>query len=112
MTWSLPDGLPPGQFIAPDPAFSDATPDDGLWITDEPVPDAGEVWARVLRRHEDTGLWPLLTDRSALSSTRRDFPARIHGGSGGTKRDRSDKYRASRAFHRGFSMVDDGLSHG
>jgi hypothetical protein len=29
-------------------------------MTDEPVPDAGELWARLLRQHEDTGLWPLL----------------------------------------------------
>jgi hypothetical protein len=29
-------------------------------MTDEPVPDAGELWARLLREHQDTGLWPLL----------------------------------------------------
>jgi hypothetical protein len=29
-------------------------------MTDEPVPEAGELWARLLRGHEDTGLWPLI----------------------------------------------------
>src|SRR5215469_7837447 len=62
MTWYPPDGLPPGQFITPDPQFSDGVPATGhaLWMTDEPVPQAGALWARLLRRHEDTGLWPLL----------------------------------------------------
>jgi hypothetical protein len=62
MTWYPPAGLPPGQFVTPDPEFSAATPgiDHALWTTDEPVPDAGEPWARLLRDHEDAGLWPLL----------------------------------------------------
>lgn len=62
MTWHPPGGLPPGRFITPDPGFSDGTPatDQALWMTDEPVPDAGELWARLLRGHGDTGLWPLL----------------------------------------------------
>jgi Domain of unknown function (DUF4253) len=62
MTWYPPTGLPPGQFIAPDPRFSDGGPgtEHALWMTDEPVPDAGELWAKLLRTHEDTGLWPLL----------------------------------------------------
>jgi hypothetical protein len=29
-------------------------------MTDEPVPDAGALWAGLLQEHEDTGLWPLL----------------------------------------------------
>ena len=58
MTWYPPDGLPPGQFITPDPQFSDGAPatEHALWMTDEPVPDPGELWAKLLRRHEDTGL--------------------------------------------------------
>ena len=62
MTWDQPDGLPPGQFVSPDPQFSDGAraTEHALWITDEPVPDAGGLWARLLQRHADTGLWPLL----------------------------------------------------
>lgn len=62
MTWQPPGGLPPGQFAAPDPEFTDEVPGAGhaLWITDEPVPDPGTLWARLLHEHEDTGLWPLL----------------------------------------------------
>ena len=62
MTWYPPDGLPPGQFLTTDPGFSDevAAAGNALWMTDEPVPDAGVLWARLLQGHEDTGLWPLL----------------------------------------------------
>ena len=62
MTWYPPDGLPPGQFITPDSRFSDGASglEHGLWVTDEPVPDAGGLWGRLLREHADTGLWPLL----------------------------------------------------
>jgi hypothetical protein len=62
MTWHPPDGLPPGQFLTPDPQVSDGGPgtEHALWMTDEPVPSPGEMWARLLRLHEDTGLWPLL----------------------------------------------------
>jgi len=62
MTWHPPDGLPPGQFLTTDPQFSDATPgtEHALWMTDEPVAIPGELWARLLREHQNTGLWPLL----------------------------------------------------
>jgi hypothetical protein len=62
MSWYPPDGLPPGQFITPDPRFSDGVPgtEHALWMTDEPVPDAGALWAGLLQGHEGTGLWPLL----------------------------------------------------
>jgi hypothetical protein len=31
-----------------------------LWITDDPVPEAARLWARLLREHRRSGLWPLL----------------------------------------------------
>jgi hypothetical protein len=62
MTWSPPDGLPPGRFLAPDFQFFDEAPgkEHALWATDAPVPDAGVLWAGLLSRHAETGLWPLL----------------------------------------------------
>ena len=62
MTWHLPDGLPPGRFRAQEPPFPEGEPgmNHALWITDDPVPDAGVLRARLLRQHEDTGWWPLL----------------------------------------------------
>ena len=62
MTWDPPAGLPPGQFVTPDPEFSAGTQgtDHALWVTDEPVPGAGSLWARLLQDHQGAGLWPLL----------------------------------------------------
>lgn len=62
MTWQPPGALPPGHFAAPDPECADKAPDadHALWITDDPMPDVGVLWARLLREHEDNGLWPLL----------------------------------------------------
>ncbi|MCW2930595.1 MAG: hypothetical protein JWM19_1557 [Actinomycetia bacterium] len=62
MTWYPPGGLPAGQFITPDSRFSGGAPglEHALWVTDEPVPDAGGLWGRLLRERVDTGLWPLL----------------------------------------------------
>jgi hypothetical protein len=34
--------------------------DPVLWVSDLPVPDAGPLWASLLRQHPRTGLWPLL----------------------------------------------------
>ncbi|MFE0173309.1 DUF4253 domain-containing protein [Streptomyces sp. NPDC059002] len=62
----LPGGLPPGRLIVPDPQYSwpgTALPTDPvLWISDEPSPpaEAGRWWGELLRRHRETGLWPLL----------------------------------------------------
>jgi hypothetical protein len=65
--WGPPDGLPPGQMIVPDPQYATGPPTayPVLWITDQPVPDAGRLWARLLGQHGGTGLWPLLlTERT------------------------------------------------
>jgi hypothetical protein len=60
--WPVPDGLPRGRFIVPDPQYTLGTPgtEPVLWITEEPMAGAGPVWARLLGRHADTGWWPLL----------------------------------------------------
>lgn len=61
-SWAVPDGLPPGRLIVPEPAYATGTPvtEPVLWITDKSVPDAGPLFARLLASHEVTGLWPLL----------------------------------------------------
>src|SRR5215472_13081216 len=61
-TTDLPDGLPPGQWITPDPQFASGEPvaTPSLWITDDPVPEAALLWSRLLREHSSSGLWPLL----------------------------------------------------
>lgn len=67
-SWAVPSGLPAGGFIVPDPPYHDGEPitEPALWITDEPVPDVGPMFARLLAAHGQTGLWPLLlTELSA-----------------------------------------------
>ncbi len=63
--WRLPDGLPPGHLIVPDPEYLShfgmaPTTEPALWVSDDGVPDAGPAWARLLTAHPGTGLWPLL----------------------------------------------------
>jgi Domain of unknown function (DUF4253) len=61
-SWALPGELPPGQTIVPDPRHAIGSPvtDPVLWISDQPAPGAGPLWARLLGQYPDTGLWPLL----------------------------------------------------
>jgi hypothetical protein len=61
-SWALPDGLPRGRLIVPEPAYATGTPvsEPVLWISDKPVLNAGPLFARLLASHEVTGLWPLL----------------------------------------------------
>jgi hypothetical protein len=58
----LPDGLPPGRWVSPDPAFAEgiAVTEPALWVSDHPIPDAGSRWGRLLAAQPGTGLWPLL----------------------------------------------------
>jgi hypothetical protein len=58
----LPDGLPSGRLVAPDPRFTGSRPGAGpvLWASDRPVAAAGALWARLRAEHPRTGLWPLL----------------------------------------------------
>src|ERR1700691_3906354 len=60
--WPLPAGLPPGRLVVADPRYASGAPvtDPVLWVSDELVPDAAPLWARLLAEHPATGLWPLL----------------------------------------------------
>jgi hypothetical protein len=61
--WAVPDGLPSGRLIVPDPKYAGEIPvtEPVLWISDEPVvPGAGPLFARMLAARDVTGLWPLL----------------------------------------------------
>jgi hypothetical protein len=61
-TQGLAAGLPGGRLIAPDPGFAAGEPVTRpvLWVSDDPVPDAGRWWARLVSQHRVSGLWPLL----------------------------------------------------
>jgi hypothetical protein len=61
----LPDGLPPGVLVEPDPDFLDQEEwagHDFLWVSAERLDDAGPLWARLFERRAETGLYPLLLD--------------------------------------------------
>jgi hypothetical protein len=61
----LPDDLPPGRLVEPDPEFLDEEEWSGrdfLWVSDEPLGDAAEHWVRLFERRAETGLYPLLLD--------------------------------------------------
>ena len=79
MAWSLPAGLPQGRLIVPDPQYAEAEPvtKPVLWVSDDPVADAGPLWARLLSLHRDSGLWPLLLMGRPVSPRRAQrFPER------------------------------------
>jgi hypothetical protein len=61
-SWTVPGGLPAGRYVVPGPEFSGGAvfTEPVLWVSDDPVPDAGQWWARMLARRGETGLWPLL----------------------------------------------------
>lgn len=60
--WAVPQGLPAGRFIVPDPTMDEGglVTEPVLWVSDDPVPAAGELWARLLARRKESRLWPLL----------------------------------------------------
>jgi len=60
--WPLPGGLPSGRLVTPDARLAVGSPAAGpvLWVSDQPVPAAGALWARLRAEHPRTGLWPLL----------------------------------------------------
>lgn len=79
MAWSLPTGLPQGRLIVPDRQYAEAEPvtEPVLWVSDDPVADAGPLWARLLSFHHGSGLWPLLLMGRPVSPRRaRAFPER------------------------------------
>src|SRR5689334_8939418 len=53
-----PGVLPPGRYVAPLRDEGQGTP--VLWVTDEPVPDAGTRWADLHARCSGDGVWPLV----------------------------------------------------
>jgi hypothetical protein len=61
----LPAGLPSGRLVIPDPQYAPYTGGAPvvkpvMWVSDQPVPNATTMWARLLIQHQVTGLWPLL----------------------------------------------------
>jgi hypothetical protein len=54
-TWPLPPGLPAGRYVTPLGADEPV-----LWITDEPLIDAGRRWGALHAARVSTGLWPLV----------------------------------------------------
>jgi len=66
-SWAVPSGLPAGRFVVPDPPFHQGEPftEPALWITDDPAPDPGPLFARLLAEHRQSGLWPLLLTEHA-----------------------------------------------
>jgi hypothetical protein len=47
-----------------DPRFArhDPVTEPVLWVSDQPVAEAGPMWARLRAQHPQTGLWPLLLE--------------------------------------------------
>ncbi|WP_344594841.1 DUF4253 domain-containing protein [Actinomadura vinacea] len=61
----LPDGLPPGALVEPDPDYFDdetLAGRDVLWVSDKHLTDAADHWRRLYERRVETGLYPLLLD--------------------------------------------------
>ena len=59
----LPDDLPEGAPVEPDPAYLDEEEWSGRdfrWVSNEPAGDAAVHWMRLFERREETGLYPLL----------------------------------------------------
>jgi hypothetical protein len=57
----LPDGLPPGQLVTPNPRCSPQwTGGPVYWVSQQHLPDAPRQWARLQAIQDRTGLRPLL----------------------------------------------------
>jgi hypothetical protein len=57
----LPDGLPPGRLVAPDPQHNPGwTGGPVCWASQQPLPNAPQQWARLQTIQDQTGLRPLL----------------------------------------------------
>jgi Domain of unknown function (DUF4253) len=70
-TADLPDGLPPGRLITPNPRQPRLTGWTGgpvcgpvYWASEEALPDAPQQWTRLHAVHDRTGLRPLLLDHT------------------------------------------------
>src|SRR5258708_25829507 len=61
--WLLPDGLPRGRLIVPNPSYVDGEAlGPVLWVSDAPEEQPGELWNRLRAEHGRTGLWPLVLE--------------------------------------------------
>jgi hypothetical protein len=71
----LPDGLPPGRLLAPDPRQRPRWTDRPVcWVSDQPIPDAPQQWVRLHAIRDRTGLWPVLLGRIEAGEQRRPPP--------------------------------------
>lgn len=71
--WSLPTGLPAGRLVVPQQAENGRLyAEPVLWVSEEPQPAAGELWAALLGMRAETGLWPLLLLGGYVGQRMRD----------------------------------------
>jgi hypothetical protein len=73
ITFQVPNGLR-GRQITPDPKWARTdvpVTEPVLWITEDLLEDeeAGRLWADLLTRHSETGLWPLLLGNAGDHAT-------------------------------------------
>lgn len=61
---SLPDGLPAGRLIVPDPSHAGGAPasEPVMWVSDAPIANPAEWWVRQHAMHAGSGLWPLVLE--------------------------------------------------
>jgi hypothetical protein len=60
--WDVPSWLPAGRLIVPDPRLNEGhfSSEPALWVSDDPLPDAGSLLARLLMSQAEHWFWPLL----------------------------------------------------
>lgn len=68
--WELPADLPPGRFVTPEPDAFHTWTEVCLWVSNDPVPDASGLWARLYAEHPRIGLYPLLLEPLRTASDR------------------------------------------
>ncbi|MFF4776871.1 DUF4253 domain-containing protein [Microtetraspora fusca] len=61
---ALPDDLPPGALVWPDPEYDRLRTHrrPSFWLSDSPVP--ASLWSRLRAEHPRSGLWPVLLEDS------------------------------------------------
>jgi hypothetical protein len=71
----LPDGLPPGRLLAPDPEQPARWTDNPVcWVSAQPLVDAAQPWARLHAIRDRTGLWPVLLGGIVAGERQRPPP--------------------------------------
>ena len=75
---ALPDGL----LYAPEPDGGSRGDGPVIWASIAPVPEVGQLWARLAAAFEDTGIWPLVVDAAdgfnGYQDYLMDFPRGRH----------------------------------